>query len=56
MKNVAGNELLQQVIRLPVAQLFERAPQLLRLVDLADAQRRGLRARLQQPGPGLAFM
>ena len=51
VKDVAGHELFQQEVALAVAQIVECAPQLVRLVDLADTQRRSLRARLEQPRP-----
>ena len=39
VKNIAGHKLLQQIIRLQIAQFIERPPELLRLIDLADSQR-----------------
>jgi len=47
--DIAGNELLQQVVRLLVAQFVEGAPDTLAVVELADADGPGLEARLQHP-------
>ena len=52
VEDVAGDELLQQEVALPVAELIERAPELLGILDLANAERRSLGARLEQPGRG----
>ena len=46
VKDGAGNELLEQIVRLLVAQLIEQGPELVRRVNFLHADARGLRARL----------
>ena len=48
--DVAGNELLEHVVGLRVAERVNRSPELVVRCELADANRRGLRSRLQHPG------
>ena len=55
MEDVAGNETLQQVVRLRVTQLFRDAPEFIRALDLADADRACHGARLQHPRSRHAF-
>ena len=50
VKNVPSDKLLEQVIRLRVAELIEVGPQFVRLVDFFHSDAGRLRARLQQPG------
>ena len=50
MIDVSGNELLEDVVGLRVAEPFECSPELVVRCELADANRRGLRPRLQDPG------
>jgi len=51
VKYPAWDELLQQVLRLVIAQLVQPRPQLFALVDFLHSDAGGLRARLQQPWP-----
>ena len=48
--DVAGHELLEHVVRLRVAEPFECSPEIVARCELADADRRGLRPRLEDPG------
>ena len=50
MIDVSRHELLEDVVRLCVAELFECSPELVVRCELADANRRGLRPRLEDPG------
>ena len=49
VKDFTGDETLQQVVRLEIAELIEDRPELVGCFDLANADRRGVGARLQQP-------
>src|SRR6266481_4172454 len=50
----AGNELLQQIKRLLIAELVEPVPQLIGVMNLLHTNAGSLRARLEQPGVGNA--
>src|SRR6267154_3283968 len=50
----AGNELLEEIKRLLIAELIEPGPQVVGLVDFLHADAGGLRAGLEQPGRGNA--
>src|SRR5256885_17147452 len=50
----AGNELLQQIKRLLIAELVEPVPQLVGVMNLLHAYAGGLRTRLEQPRVGNA--
>lgn len=52
MKDISGNEALEKVVGLLVAELVERAPQLFLRIDMHDTDCRGAGARLQQPRSG----
>ena len=49
VEDVAGNVLLQHVIRLPIAQRVDGGPEFIGRVDLLDPERGRFRARLQHP-------
>ena len=49
MKNITGNKLLEQIIRLRVAELIEKGPQFVWRLDLFHTDARSLRAGLQKP-------
>src|SRR5712671_7082579 len=54
VKDGAGNELLEQIKGLLVAELVEPVPQLVGVINFLHADAGGLRARLEQPGVGYA--
>ena len=49
VEHVAGHELFEQVVGMPVAERLDRAPELVGAVQLPDAHGRGLRPRLHHP-------
>ena len=54
VEDIPRHKPLQKKMTLPVAQLVQRSPQLLRLANLPNSQGRCLRPRLQQPRPRYA--
>ena len=55
VEDVAGDEALEEVEALAVAELFERAPDVVGGVHLFDADGGGFAARLEHPGRGDAL-
>src|SRR5271168_1958635 len=52
VKDLAGDEALQEIVRLQVAELVKDRPECVGCFDLANADCRGVGARLQQPWAG----
>ena len=52
---LAGDEALEEIVRLEIAEFVEDRPDVVRSFDLADADGGGVGAGLQQPGPGTCW-
>src|SRR5260370_37773715 len=52
VKDFAGREALEQVVGLEIAEFVQNGPERVGGFDFANADRRGVSARLQEPGAG----
>src|ERR1700761_5248363 len=52
VKDLAGDEAFKDIMRLEIAELVEDRPEVVWRLDFADADGRGVGARLQQPWSG----